>query len=96
MRLAVVCGKVVFLKPHTNIFIVVYKVLATANQDRSQITCYAANGDWVATCYVMCFESIHHAISIQHLVLQELWKLQYKDLDFYIIKQTVMLGTLEH
>ena len=42
-----VCGRWLFSNPATNIFTVVYEVLATANQNKSQITCYAVNGDWL-------------------------------------------------
>ena len=57
----------------------VSKVLATANKNGvTSHVIYAANGDWLfITCYVL--KSIDHAISIQNMVLQELWKPQYNN-----------------
>ena len=44
-----------------------YRGFRTANENGSQITWYAANGDWLFI--TSCFEiSIDHAISVQHLV----------------------------
>ena len=90
------CGRWLFSNPATNIFTVVYEVLATANQDRSQITCYAANGDWVATCYVMCFEIYSSCDFHSTLGVARTLETAVQRFRLYIIKQTVMLGTLEH
>ena len=51
------------------------KVLAAANKNGSQITCYAVNGDQLFIPYYV-LKSIDHVISVQHWVLQELWKPQ--------------------
>ena len=49
----------------------VSKVLATANKNRSQITCYIANGDLLFITYYV-LKSIDCVISVHHLVLQEI------------------------
>ena len=64
--------------------IAVSEVLATNNENGSQITCYAVNGDWVFIMYYV-LKSIDHAISVQHWVLQELWKPQYVIIPQYVI-----------
>ena len=53
-----------------SVYTAVSKVLATANENGSQhqITCYAANGDWLfITYYVLKPIAIDHAISVQHV-----------------------------
>ena len=51
------------------------EIFATVYENGSQITCYAVNGDWLFIIYYV-LTSIDHVISVQHLVLQELWKPQ--------------------
>ena len=46
----------------------VSEVLATANENGSQITCYAVNGDWLFIMYYI-LKSIDHVISIQNVAL---------------------------
>ena len=46
--------------------IAVSKVRATANENRSQITCYAMYGDCLFITYYV-LKSIDHTISVQHL-----------------------------
>ena len=53
----------------------VSKLIATANQNRSQITCYTANGDLLFITYYV-LKSIDCVISIHHLMLQEILKPQ--------------------
>ena len=50
-------------------------ILKTANENRSQITCYAVNSDWLFIMYYV-LKSIDHTIFIENVMLQELQKLQ--------------------
>ena len=51
---------------HSNI--AVFKDLATANENESQVTCYPTHGDWLFVTYYI-LKSIDHTISVQNLVL---------------------------
>ena len=62
--------------------IAVSKVLATANKNRSQITCYTANGNLLFITYYV-LESIDCVIYVQYLVLQK------------ILETSVVLGILQ-
>ena len=51
-----------------------FRSLATANEYGSQITCYPVHGGWLFITRSILND---HAISVQHLVLQELRKPRY-------------------